>query len=116
MVYNAADTRTPGAWFAPLVSTVITSVVAYFAFAFAALSAMACDSCSDADEQRFDSSFGTGITVFQFGLLVPLGLLIASWALPWVEKNALSRLAMCFLAPLTVIPVYLLFQGLVDWP
>ncbi|WP_328327110.1 hypothetical protein [Streptomyces sp. NBC_00455] len=110
------NTRTQRPWIAPLVSTFITLPCGLFAFAVAALSAMACDSCSEAELNRFSPSYATGFNVFVLGLLLPLGLLLASWSLAWQQRNSDRRLLLALGAPVSLLLVFLLFRGLVDWP
>ncbi|GAA3153940.1 hypothetical protein GCM10010449_84300 [Streptomyces rectiviolaceus] len=77
---------------------------------------MACDSCTTSEADRFNPSFDTAFTVFLFGLTVPAGLLLAAWALPWQKRHAARRALLAVLAPVSVLALYLLFAGLVDWP
>ncbi|WP_328335883.1 MULTISPECIES: hypothetical protein [unclassified Streptomyces] len=112
MLENPYTAQAPKAWLAPLVSTLVTLPVAVFSFGIVGLSAMACDSCSDAELKRFDPSYNTGFIAFLIGLTISLALLIASWALPPQRHRATVSL----LAPITPVLAYLLFRGLVDWP
>jgi hypothetical protein len=52
------DDRATGAWFAPLLSTLLTLPACLLAYAVGGLSAMACDSCAAPEADRFESSFG----------------------------------------------------------
>lgn len=108
-----ADRR---AWVAPLLSTLVTLPGALVALAYTMLAPMACDSCSDADSARFDTSFHPAFHGFLIGLVVPLGLLLASWGLPWQQRNAARRLVLAPLAPGAVVLLAVLFTALVDWP
>ncbi|WP_405780336.1 hypothetical protein [Streptomyces sp. NBC_00859] len=114
--HTAPDTRAERAWVAPLISTLITVPCGVFALGMVGLSPMACDSCSDAELKRFDPSYSTGLIVFLVGLLLPLGLLLASWSLPWQQRNNDRRLLLSLGAPVSLLLVFLLFRGLVDWP
>ncbi|MEU6676384.1 hypothetical protein [Streptomyces sp. NPDC046925] len=116
MTQNAPDEPARLAWIGPLLSTLLTLPAAFVAFAFAALSPMACDSCTDAQSALFDPSYDTAFTVFQFGLTVPAALLLSAWALPWQQRLAARRALLAVLAPVSVLALYLLFAGLVDWP
>ncbi|WP_328910817.1 hypothetical protein OG230_15580 [Streptomyces sp. NBC_00234] len=108
--------RDSRAWIAPLVSTLVTLPLAFFALVFGALSPMACDSCMDAEADRFDASFGPAWTVLCCGLVLALILLVAAWALPWRPRNAARRVLVTVLAPATVFLTYVTFAALVDWP
>ncbi|NGN68908.1 hypothetical protein G5C51_34070 [Streptomyces sp. A7024] len=103
-------------WVAPVISTLLTlpaMVIAWFAATF---SVMACDSCGSAEAEAFESSYDIAYPVFMIGLLVPLGLLITSYALPWEPRNQEKRVLFALLAPLSVVLLYLGFAGIVDWP
>ncbi|WP_327297306.1 MULTISPECIES: hypothetical protein [unclassified Streptomyces] len=110
------NARSKPAWIAPLVSTFVTLPCGLVAFTVAALSGMACDSCSEAELNRFSPSYSTGFDVFIFGLLLPLGFLLASWSLPRQQRNNDRRLLLALAAPVSLLLVFLLFRGLVDWP
>ncbi|MFF0449676.1 hypothetical protein ACFYT4_25245 [Streptomyces sp. NPDC004609] len=102
---TAPDTRDTGAWFPPLVSTLITLPLAYVALIGVAFSPMSCNTCTGAEHDRL----WTAMRLFLGGLLVPLGLLIASWVLPWRERNIVRRRTMSLLAPTAVGVLYVLF-------
>ncbi|MEU9165409.1 hypothetical protein AB0D29_34670 [Streptomyces sp. NPDC048424] len=108
--------RHPRAFVAPLVSTLLTLPLAAVAFFFVGLSPMACDSCGEAASDRFDASYGTAFTVFGFGLLVVLAVLLAAWALPWQRRHAAARVWLAVVAPAAVVFDFVVFNGLVDWP
>ncbi|MCX4726254.1 MULTISPECIES: hypothetical protein [unclassified Streptomyces] len=57
-----------------------------------------------------------GFNVFVLGLLLPLGFLFASWSLPRQQRNNDRRLLLALAAPVSLLLVFLLFRGLVDWP
>jgi hypothetical protein len=103
-------------WVAPLISTLLTVPAAFLALLFVGLSPMACDSCSEPDQTRFDATFGTAFTVFTCGLAVPAVLLVLSWVLPWHQRHAARRVVLALAAFLSVPFLYALFLGLVDWP
>lgn len=106
----------PRSWIAPLISTLLTLPMAFFALVFAGLSQMACGSCGETDQSRFDPSFDTAFTVFGCGLTVPAVLLLLSWTLPWQRRYAARRVLFAVAAFFAVPFLYLLFLGLVDWP
>ncbi|MEU3692771.1 hypothetical protein [Streptomyces narbonensis] len=112
----ATDDRAPHAWIAPTVATVVTLPLAFLAFVFVALSPMACDSCSGARSAEFSADFIPAFWTFLIGLLLPLGLLVTSWVLPWHRRNTVRRRKAALLAPTAVVLLYLLFLALVDWP
>ncbi|MFE5655427.1 hypothetical protein ACFQ9H_04365 [Streptomyces sp. NPDC056517] len=110
------DEHTPHAWIAPLVATVLTLPLAFVAFIGVALSPMACDPCSGPRSAEFSADFVPAFWTFLVGLVLPLGLLVTSWALPRRRRHTARRLTTAALAPLSVVLLYLLFLGLVDWP
>lgn len=110
---HVRDTR---AWIAPLVSTLVTLPLAFFALVFGGLSPMACDSCSEADSDRFDATFGPAWTVLCCGLVLSLVLLVAAWAFPWRQGNAARRVLISVLAPATVLLTSVTFAALLDTP
>lgn len=116
MTQPAQGDRARRAWIGPLLSTLLTLPTAFAAFVGVALSPMSCGSCTAAQVDRFSPSFDTAYTVFLFGLIVPAVLLISAWALPWQQRHAARRALLAVLAPVSVLAVYVLFAGLVDWP
>ncbi|MER6450485.1 hypothetical protein [Streptomyces venezuelae] len=104
------------AFVAPLVATLLTLPTAAVALFFAGISPMACDSCGTAASDRFDASYEVAFTVFGFGLLVVLVLLVAAWVLPWQRRYAAARVWCAVAAPATVVLDFAVFHGLVDWP
>jgi hypothetical protein len=99
-----------------LIATVITVPASLIAFFFGSLTPMACDACNGAEAKRFDRSFDTAFTVLQLGLALSFVLLLASWCLPWTERNTARRLALAALAPATVLLAVGFFVGLLDGP
>ncbi|MET7731141.1 hypothetical protein ABZT02_07195 [Streptomyces sp. NPDC005402] len=110
------DDRATGAWVAPLLSTLLTVPACLFAYLVGGLSAMACDSCSAPEADRFESSFGIAFPVLLGGLGIALFLLAAGWALPWERRNSARRVGLALAAPALVPVVYVVFAVLVDWP
>lgn len=113
---TAPDARTPRAWTGPLVATVLTLFAGFFALVFVMLSPMACDSCSEADQSRFDATFGPSFVFFLCGLAVSAVLLLVSWMLPWRQRYARRRVVLAAGAFLSVPFFFALFYGFVDWP
>ncbi|MFI6285912.1 hypothetical protein ACIBCM_14330 [Streptomyces sp. NPDC051018] len=101
----AGDTRDTGAWFPALVSTLITLPLAFVAFIGVAFSPMMCNTCTRAEHAQL----WTAMRLFLGGLLIPLGLLITSWALPWQERNVVRRRVVSLLAPAAVVALYVVF-------
>lgn len=110
---NPRDSR---AWIAPLVSTIVTLPLALIALFFGALSPMACDSCMDAEADRFDASFGPAWTMLLCGLVLALIVLTVSWFLPWRRNHAARRVFLTVLAPVMVVLTFLTFTALLDTP
>ncbi|MFJ3927732.1 hypothetical protein [Streptomyces sp. NPDC090022] len=114
---TAPDTaRDRRAYIAPLLSTLLTLPLGLLSLFVAGLSPMACDSCGEADSDRFDASFETAFPIFGGGLVIVLVLLIATWALPWQRRYAARRVALALWAPGFVVVNYVVFWGLIDWP
>ncbi|MEU4263205.1 hypothetical protein ACYCCF_12590 [Streptomyces argenteolus] len=110
------DPRSPYAWIAPLLSTLVTLPAAGAALFYGALSPMACDSCNGAAADRFTDSFAVGWGVLCVGLLVSLAMLVASWVLPWRQRQDPTRVLLAWAAPGFVLCAFIAFMGLVDWP
>ncbi|MEV3931936.1 MULTISPECIES: hypothetical protein [unclassified Streptomyces] len=108
--------RAPHAWAAPLVSTLITLPAAGAALLYGGLSPMACDSCNGAQAERFTDSFNAGWAVLCTGLLLSLAVLLASWSLPWRQRQAATRALLSVAAPAVVFVSVIAFMALVDWP
>ncbi|MDN3024662.1 hypothetical protein [Streptomyces sp. S.PB5] len=108
--------RAPGAWIAPLISTLVTLPASFVAYLIGGLSPMACDSCGDAQADAFDASYGVAFPVLLGGLAVALVLLFVSWALPWERRHRDRRAIFALAAPLMVPFAYVAFAALVDWP
>lgn len=102
-------------WIAPLLSTLVTLPMALIATAFVGLSPMACDPCGGAELERFEDSFDVAINVYQVGLALTAGLLIADYVATWQRRDA-PRLILAVLAPISVFCDYLLFAGLLTEP
>ncbi|MYW63598.1 hypothetical protein GTY65_05835 [Streptomyces sp. SID8379] len=103
-------------WVAPVISSLVTLPAAFFAYVFASLMPMACDSCTEAEAARFDPSFDRAYTVFGWGLAVSLLLLVTAWLLPWQERFVARRIGFAVAAPFAVGLTYLVFMGMIDWP
>jgi len=110
------DDRATGAWVAPLVSTLLTLPACVLVYFIGGFSAMACDSCTAPEADRFDSTFGVAFPVLLGGLGLALFLLAASWALPWERRSTARRVGFALAAPVLVAGVYVVFTALVDWP
>ncbi|WP_430376998.1 hypothetical protein [Streptomyces sp. B1-3] len=110
------DDRATGAWVAPLVSTLLTLPACVLVYFVGGFSAMACDSCTAPEADRFDSTFGVAFPVLLGGLGLALFLLAASWALPWERRSTARRVGFALAAPVLVAVVYVVFAVLVDWP
>lgn len=114
MPHNVADGRPRHTWIAPLIATVVTLPLAFFALVSSMLAPMACDSCSDADSDRFDASFGPAWTVSCTGLVLALAVLIASWLC--VRRRPAAAIVLAVTAPATAAVTWAAFMALVDWP
>jgi hypothetical protein len=116
MVDNTLENRVRRAWVAPLVSTVLTLPLGFFALVFGGLSPMACDSCDSAQSKRFDRSFEPAFTVLQVGIAVSVVLLTVGWCLTGSDRYAGLRRLCVLLTPFTVLVAWAVFESLVDWP
>ncbi|MFI0242413.1 hypothetical protein [Streptomyces sp. NPDC016845] len=103
-------------WIAPLLSSVVTIPAALFAWFYAGLAPMACDSCTDAQAAAFDPSYERAYTVFGWGLTISLLILATAWLLPWEERFEARRTGFAALAPMALLATVLTFAGMVDWP
>ncbi|MFE7312742.1 hypothetical protein ACFU7T_06470 [Streptomyces sp. NPDC057555] len=110
------EERDGRAWTGPLVSTVVTLVAGFFARVVLGFSAMACDGCGSEQAHGFDASISTAVMVLKFGFLVPVGLLVAAWGLPWERRNAGRRALLALTAPLAVVVLFVACMALVRWP
>ncbi len=108
-----ADRR---AWIAPLLATLVTVPGALLALGFTMITPMACDECDTAQGDRFDASYYPAFWGFLIGLVLPLGLLLASWCLPWRRRHTARRVVLAVLAPATLLVLVAVFAALVDWP
>jgi len=116
MTDTASHTPHRGAWVAPLLSTLITLPVAFLCSVGVGFAGMACDVGTSDEIRQCNTSAVPASEVYFYGLLLPLGLLLTSWLLPWRQRHRGIRRALALLAPLSVIVVYLVFDLLVDWP
>ncbi|MEU1123952.1 hypothetical protein ABZ371_10350 [Streptomyces sp. NPDC005899] len=110
------DHRTPNAWAAPLLSTLLTLPMAGAALLYGGLSPMACDSCNGAEADRFTDSFDAGWAVLGIGLVLSLVVLVAAWAVPWRRRHTAKRVLLSSAAPGVVVVAVVAFMGIVDWP
>ncbi|MEV5204829.1 DUF983 domain-containing protein [Streptomyces sp. NPDC053720] len=101
-------------WVASLISTVVTLPLAFFALVYSMLSPMTCDSCSEADADRFDASFGPAWTVSCCGLLLALVILVASWV--FTRRRPPTAIGLAVAAPATVFFTWVAFMTLINWP
>ncbi|WP_157878578.1 hypothetical protein [Streptomyces chattanoogensis] len=105
MPATTMDDRHWGAWIAPCIATIVTVIVAPFAFTVLMLSPMACDACSATEQDDFNVLFWS----FAAGLVIPVALLTASWILPWRRQYVAARIILAVLAPGSLIGLLLLF-------
>jgi hypothetical protein len=105
-----------GEWFPALVSTLITLPLAFLLSAGASFAPMACDNCDGTEAERFDESYGFAIVVFLAGLAVSSILMLASWCMPWRQKNVKRRRVAATMAPSVLLMAYVLFAGLLATP
>ncbi|MDX3233782.1 hypothetical protein [Streptomyces sp. ME19-01-6] len=115
MTEESPKTRTYRGWSAPLMSTLVTLPLALFATALVAFSPMSCDSCDEAEHDRFQEDFEIAWPVYLFGLALTIGMLLADYVATWQRREA-ARLWLAFLAPITAVLNYLIFAGVLDGP
>lgn len=82
------DDRVSWQWIAPLLSTLVTPFLAFWALLFIPL-------------------FTPGSVVFRCALALPLGLLIAAWAMPRRRRHIGRRVLYASLAPASVFVLYM---------
>ncbi|MEU0832455.1 DUF983 domain-containing protein [Streptomyces sp. NPDC056231] len=114
MPEDVMNARPQRAWIASLISTIVTLPLALFALVFGGMSPMTCDSCSQADSDRFDSSFGPAWTALCCGLVLALVVLVASWV--FCRRKPPAGVVLAVSAPGTVFFAWVTFMALVDWP
>ncbi|MFB6814831.1 hypothetical protein ACFCV8_09825 [Streptomyces sp. NPDC056347] len=113
-VTDARTVRPSRVWIGSLISSFATLPLALVVLFFGGLSPMACDSCSDAASDRFDSSFGPAWTVLCSLLALSVAVLVASWVCAFRRPPLGALLAV--LAPCTVFVAWVAFTAMVDWP
>ncbi|MFF2011637.1 hypothetical protein ACFVWY_21515 [Streptomyces sp. NPDC058195] len=113
-VTDAYAIRPSRAWVAPLISSFATLPLALLVLFFGGLSPMACDSCSDAASDRFDSSFGPAWTVLCCVLVLAVAVLVASWV--YAFRTPPAGVLLAALAPCTVFVAWVAFTAMVNWP
>ncbi|THA26065.1 hypothetical protein E4198_16385 [Streptomyces sp. RKND-216] len=96
-----------------VLATVVTFPLAYICFIVLAIASMGCASCGDAEAARFHDSLELAHAVYQWGLLLPAALLVASWLLPPRRRSAGLRPALAALAPVLVVLLMLAALSLV---
>ncbi|TVL94154.1 hypothetical protein [Streptomyces sp. SAJ15] len=116
MTDTTSHTPHRGAWIAPLLSTLLTLPAALLSSMGVAFAGMSCDVGTSAEIRQCNASAFNAGKVFFYGLLLPLGLLLSSWCLPWQQRHRSIRSALALLTPFSVIVLYLVFDSLVDWP
>lgn len=109
-----ADDRPRHAWIASLLSTVVTLPLTYVALLYSMFAPMACDSCSEADDDRMEATFGPAFTVCCCGLLLALITVVASWAL--TRHRPPAAIALSVAAPFVVVITWAVFMAVLDWP
>ncbi|WP_405937396.1 hypothetical protein OG338_12410 [Streptomyces sp. NBC_00726] len=109
-----ADNRLRHAWIASLLSTIVTLPLVYVALLYSMLAPMACDSCSDADADRMEATFGPAFTVSCCGLLLALITVVASWA--HAKRRPSAAIVLAVAAPSVVGLTWAAFMTIIDWP
>lgn len=93
------DDRDPLAFAAPAISTAVLLVEGLvLGWLVVMASALCGNSCHD---NHNEPTFSLILKVCGCGLVVPVGLLLISWLLPWRRRHNESRLAAAILAPLS---------------
>lgn len=109
-----ADDRPRHAWIASLLSTIVTPPLVYVALLYSMFAPMACDSCSDADDERMEATFGPAFTVSCCGLLLALVTVVASWVL--TRRRPAAALFLAVAAPFVVALTWAVFMTILAWP
>ncbi|QKV92562.1 hypothetical protein HUT19_13060 [Streptomyces sp. NA02950] len=126
MADSAAHTPAPGtpapdafdrrAWIPPLLSMLLSLPLTFFLSIGVGFAGMACDVGSSAEISRCNASVPPAATVYFWGLLLPLALLVAGWVLPWRRSYRFRRGILSLLVPGAVFILYCVFNAMVDWP
>lgn len=112
---DKTDYRPDGrAWIGPLVSTLLTLPMGFGFLVMAMLSPMMCDSCGGARAEQFEHTFAGIFAFFVCALVATLGLLIVSWALPWLKRNRDRRATFAVAAPGCLIFSFIVFCAVVN--
>lgn len=103
------DDRDPKAIAPPAISTAVTLGVAFVLGWLVIITSTVCGSeChSDRNEPTFSLIFKV---CCGYGLVVPAGLLLVCWLLPWRRRHSTLRLATAVLAPFSLGALYVLFN------
>ncbi|WP_405759718.1 hypothetical protein OG234_15150 [Streptomyces sp. NBC_01420] len=114
MSHPAVPNRRRKTWIAPLISTIVTPPLAFFAFALTVFSAMACDACSAAENHSFAASINPAWIVFRCGQVLALLAIVVSWV--FVRNRPAAAILLALAAPVTVFLSLGIFMTVVDWP
>ncbi|MFF5338634.1 hypothetical protein [Streptomyces sp. NPDC013181] len=109
-----ADDRPRHAWIASLLATLVTPPLVYVALLYSMFAPMACDPCSDADDDRMEATFAPAFTVSCCGLLLALVTVVASWGLS--RRRPAAAIGLAVAAPLVVGLTWTVFMIIIGWP
>jgi hypothetical protein len=102
-------------WGASIVSTFVTLVLSFYAWAFVGMMPIECEMYCEAPELRhFYDSYRVAYRFFVCGLLVPLLALLESYRLTWRRQHPTRRIMLTLAAPLAVFFLYLITASWVD--
>ncbi|WP_244420080.1 hypothetical protein [Streptomyces hygroscopicus] len=96
------------AFAAPAISTAVLLVEGLVVGWLVAMTSALCGSACQDDHN--EPTFSLILTVCGCGLVVPVGLLLMSWLLPWRRRHKESRWAAAILAPLSLGALYVVFN------
>ncbi|EST32184.1 hypothetical protein N566_20195 [Streptomycetaceae bacterium MP113-05] len=114
---TVAEAGTSRAWVAPAIATAVSVPLTYICFIVIAIASMACPDCLDEQAARFHDSLDIAFSAYQWGLLVPLAMLGASWVLLGAgRRHAGLRLPLAAMAPFVIVLLCLGCLASLDTP
>lgn len=108
------DEPAPRALMAPALATALTLQVGFVLGWLVVLTPAVCGSCGGERLERFVASLKFAVVVCGLGLVVPVGLLVVSWALPRRRRYTAGRVTCAILAPLALVGLFVLYASLIE--
>ncbi len=108
------DEPAPRALMAPALATALTLQVGFVLGWLVVLTPAVCGPCGGERLERFVASLKFAVVVCGLGLVVPVGLLVVSWALPRRRRYTAGRVICAILAPLALVGLFVLYASLIE--